>query len=99
LPSINQVHREWEPRGLTVLLVNIREDRATVSRAVTQRGYAAPVVLDMDGRVSDAYGVNATPTTFLVAPDGALVARAVGPRPWTGPAGRALLEALLPPSR
>ena len=80
---------------MTVLLVDIREDRAKVTRAVAERGYIAPVVLDLDGAVSDAYGVNATPTVFLIARDGTIVGRAVGPRPWTGPDARALFQALL----
>jgi hypothetical protein len=89
------VHREWEPKGVTVLLVDIREDRAKVARAVTERGYVAPVVLDVSGAVSEAYGIHATPTVFLIARDGTIVGRAVGPRPWTGPDGRALFQALL----
>ena len=84
---------------MTVLLVDIREDRAKVTRAVAERGYIAPVVLDLDGAVSDAYGVNATPTVFLIARDGTIVGRAVGSRPWTGPDARALFQALLAPPR
>jgi hypothetical protein len=99
LPSINQVHREWEPKGVTVVLVDIREDRAKVARAVTERGYVAPVVVDRDGAVSEAYGIHATPTAFLIARDGTIVGRAIGPRPWTGPDGRALFQALLAPPR
>jgi hypothetical protein len=93
------VHREWDPKGVTVLLVDIREDRAKVARAVAERGYVAPVVLDLDGAVSEAYGIHATPTVFLIARDGTIVGRAIGPRPWTGPDGRALFQALLAPSR
>jgi Redoxin len=89
------VHREWQPKGLTVLLVNIREDHRTVGRAVAERGYVAPVGLDQDGTVSAAYGVWATPTTFLIARDGTIVGRAIGPRPWTGSDARALFQALL----
>jgi hypothetical protein len=66
-----------------------------VARTVRERGYVAPVVLDADGSVTSTYGVHGTPTTFVVGKDGGLVARAVGPRPWTGPEGRALFEALL----
>lgn len=80
---------------MRVVLVDIREDRAKVARVVAERGYAAPVVLDRDGDVTDAYGVNATPTVFLIARDGTIVGRAIGPRPWTGPHGSALFEALL----
>jgi hypothetical protein len=63
--------------------------------AVKNRGYVAPVVLDLDGAVSEAYGIHATPTVFVIARDGTIVGRAIGPRPWTGPDGRALFQALL----
>ena len=78
-----------------MILVNLREDRAKVARVVAQRGYTAPVALDEDGAASEAYGINATPMTFVVARDGAIVGRAIGPRPWTGPDGQALFRALL----
>jgi hypothetical protein len=97
LPSINRVHREWEAQGVTVLLVNIREERALVARAVADRGYLAPVVLDPEGSVAQEYGIRATPTTFVIARDGTIVGRAIGPRPWTGPDARALFRALLAP--
>jgi hypothetical protein len=84
---------------VSVLLVDIREDRATVAQAVAERGYVAPVLLDLDGAVSDAYGIRATPTTFVIARDGTIVGRAIGPRPWTGPDAQALFQALLSPSR
>ena len=57
MPSINQVHREWEPKGVTVVLVNIREDRQKVARTIAERGYTAPAVLDRSGEVTEAYGV------------------------------------------
>ena len=91
------MHREWEQKGVTVLLVNIQEDPKTVARVVAERGYVAPVVLDVDGAVSGVYGIRGTPTTFLIARDGTIVGRAVGARPWTGPDGRALFQALLAP--
>lgn len=100
MPSINQVSREWEPKGVTVVLVDIREDRAKVARSAAERGYVAPIVLDRDGAITGAYGVNATPTAFVVARDGTIVGRAIGPRAWTGPNGTALFQALLaPPAR
>jgi cytochrome c biogenesis protein CcmG, thiol:disulfide interchange protein DsbE len=97
LPSVNQAYREWESRGLSVLLVNIQESPRKVARVVAERGYAAPVVLDTDGAITEAYGVHATPTAFVVARDGTILARALGPRPWTGPDGQALFRALLGP--
>ena len=89
------MHREWEPQGVTVLLVDIHEERSKVARVVAERGYTAPVALDLDGSVSNAYGVNATPTVFVIARDGTIAGRGIGPRPWTGSDARALFRALL----
>ena len=81
-----------------VLLVDISEPRDAVARVVAQRGYTARVLLDPDGRAAEAYRVVATPTVCLIGRDGVLLGRAVGPRPWAEPSGRALLAALLRPA-
>jgi hypothetical protein len=98
LPSINALQAELEKDGLTVLLVDISEPRDTVARAAASRGYTARVLLDSDGRASDAYRVQGTPTVYLVGRDGMVIGRAVGRRPWAEPPGRALLAALLRPA-
>jgi hypothetical protein len=98
LPSIDTLRAEFDKDGLTVLLVDIMEPRETVAQVMTARGYTARVLLDPDGRVSDAYRVQATPTVYLIGRDGLLLGRAVGPRPWTQAPGRALLMALLRPA-
>jgi hypothetical protein len=97
LPSINALQNELKDRGLTVLLVNLWEPPERVAREVKRRGYTARVLLDTDGKVSrnGPYRVTATPTVFLVGPDGTLLGHTIGPKPWTGPEGRALLDALL----
>jgi AhpC/TSA family protein len=82
-------------QGLTVLLVDLWEKHARVAKTVADRGYAMRVVIDPDGTVSNAYRVSRTPTVYLVGKDGTLVGWAIGPRPWTEPVGRALLDALL----
>ena len=92
---MERLYRELEPRGLSLVLVAIGEDRDTVERAVRKRDYRAPVLLDRRGDVSDLYGVNGTPTTYVIGRDGRVLGRAIGPRPWIEPVGRALLDAVL----
>jgi AhpC/TSA family protein len=92
---MDRLFRELAPRGLSLVLVDLGEDRETVREAVRARGYRAPVLLDRGGDVANLYGVNATPTTFVIGRDGRLLGRAIGPRPWTETAGRALLDAVL----
>ncbi len=95
MPSLNGLYKELDKEGFTLLLINIGEEPERVQQAVTARGYVAPVLVDADGRLMDAYGVRATPTAFVIGRDGTLRGRAVGPRSWASPAGRALLQALL----
>jgi hypothetical protein len=96
LPStIELLHREYRSRGLAVLAINMEEPPAAVGAWVRSRRLTLDVLLDPHGDAAQAWAITATPATFLVARDGRLVARAVGARPWRGPAGRALIEALL----
>ncbi len=92
---MNALQEELKGRGLTLLLVNLWEKKSRVEDAVTQRGYTARVLLDLDGRVSKAYRVAKTPTVFLIGRDGSLLGQVIGPSEWTQPDGRALLDALL----
>jgi hypothetical protein len=92
---MERLFRDLAPRGLSVVLVNLGEGRETVRQAVRARGYQAPVLLDGGGEVASLYSVNATPTTFVIGRDGRLLGRAIGPRPWNAPPGRALLDAVL----
>ena len=64
-----------------------------------QKGLTMPVLLDADGRVTQAYRVAATPTVVLVDAAGRLAGRAVGDRDWIGDKGRALITALLSANR
>jgi hypothetical protein len=96
LPSaIESLHREYRPRGLAVLAVNMEEEPDVVATWVRSKRLTLDVLLDPRGVASRAWAVTATPAAFVIDRDGRLVARGVGMRPWTGPYGRAFIEALL----
>ena len=95
MPSINALHEEFKAQGLTVLLVNMRENREIVRHAVTARRYTAPVVLDENGEVANTYRVTGTPTVYILDPQQHIVGRAIGRRDWVSNEGRRLFAALL----
>ena len=96
MPStIEQLHREYGPKQVAVLAINIQEGRAKVAAWVKERKVTVPVLLDPEGNVVAAYRVTATPTAVLIGRDGKMIARAAGTRSWLGDKGRALLGALL----
>lgn len=99
MPSVNRAYDEFKEKGLDVFLVDYRESAETVRRAVRERGYKAPVLLDLSGDVTGkSYGVWGPPTVFFVDRAGQLVGRAVGPRGWDSPTARKFLHALLAPT-
>jgi thiol-disulfide isomerase/thioredoxin len=101
LPVLERLHRDYGSRGLSVVAVNFREEREAVRRYARELGLTMPLVLDSAGDIRQSYGVIGLPTSFLIGRDGRAVARAIGPREWTGPEARALIESLLgePPAR
>jgi cytochrome c biogenesis protein CcmG/thiol:disulfide interchange protein DsbE len=98
LPStIEAVQRAYAGRGLVVLAVNLGEERDRVAAWAERQGVTSKILLDATGDAARDYGIDYTPTVFLVGRDGRLVGRAVGNRDWVGDKGRALLERLLGP--
>lgn len=96
MPPVNRLYGELKGRGLEVVLVNFRESPDHVRRVVRDRGYTAPVLLDERGDVTGVrYGVFGPPTVYVIDREGRLLARGVGPRDWTSPAARRLLDTLL----
>ncbi len=95
MPALQQLHREFAPRGLAVIGVNAREEAAVVRRYAKELGLTFPLILDQDGKINTLYGVVGVPATFVVGRDGRAVAFGIGSREWTGAPARALIEALL----
>lgn len=79
-PLLAKLYRELGPSGLEVVAVAMSYDPPSRVAAVMEReGIPFPVALDIDARVEQAFGgAMATPTSFLFAPDGALVYRRQG---------------------
>ena len=95
LPVLEQLHRDYAPRGLTVVAVNFREEPGTVRHYARELGLTMPLLMDPAGAIRKSYGVIGLPTSFLIGRDGRAVARAIGPREWASAEARALIESLL----
>jgi peroxiredoxin len=94
---MEKVHQEFNQQGLTVLAIDVQENRDRVADWVKEKNVTSLVLLDADGVVARLYGVTGTPTVVLIGQQGELIGRAVGSREWTGEKGRGLFEALVSP--
>ena len=92
---MEQVHKEFNQKGLTVLAVNMQETHNRMANWDQENKVTALVLLDSDGAVARVYGVTGVPTVVLVGRQGEMIGRAFGTRQWTGEKGRGLFEALL----
>jgi cytochrome c biogenesis protein CcmG/thiol:disulfide interchange protein DsbE len=65
--------------GDVTLVSVLFDDRPSTARAYfDENGGAWPVVIDADGRIATDYGVSGVPETYVVAPDGRVVAKLIG---------------------
>jgi thiol-disulfide isomerase/thioredoxin len=97
LPSIQALYGKLKGKGLTVVAVDLMEDRKTVGDFVKSHGMTFPVLIDGNGKVGGSYDAGSIPTNYLVDRKGKILARVVGYDgvDWTSPERLALFEKLL----
>jgi peroxiredoxin len=81
IPQLIDLYRELSPRGLEVVAIAMPYDPPSRVLAMRQaRAIPYIVALDIDAAAARAFGdVRLTPTSFLIAPDGRVVYRQIGP--------------------
>lgn len=80
MPKLQEIHKKYEDRGLTVVGVNEDGPRgqSKVKPFLRARKLTFPVALDLDGAVQKRMRVTAMPTTILIDSDGMVVFRQAG---------------------
>jgi thiol-disulfide isomerase/thioredoxin len=95
MPSLARLHARLDPARFHVAALAADEDRVAVAEYASERALPFAVWATPDRSESLArLGVDRIPTTLIVAPDGRVLARVVGPREWDAPAIVAELEAM-----
>ncbi len=72
VPDIEAAYKEYGPKGLVILGINITEDSDTVRDYAKRVGITNPMAADPESAVADAYRVSAIPAHFYVDKDGVL---------------------------
>ena len=93
--ALEALYRRYKVDGLAVLAVNMGETAEQVRVYVAKHGLSFPHVMDPEARAEEAFGIQATPTNFLIDRRGHVVAGGMGYRDWTGPQAYRLIERLL----
>lgn len=77
LPLLGEMHRRYPE--VTVVGVLYREDPAVGRAAAEKAGANWPTLVDPDGSVAAAYGVDSAPATFFLRADGTIAGDLLGP--------------------
>jgi len=73
LPIINALVGELRGKGITVVLIDVKENVHTIEALLKELKVDQPVVLsDADGKTSEKYDLRFLPTTFFIGADGRL---------------------------
>ena len=97
-PFLERLHERHGAEGLTVL--GISQDSANITRSFARRyGITFPLLLEGDDYpVSRAFDIMATPTVFLIEPDGTVAYATMGfMKPALDALGDAVADALAKP--
>jgi thiol-disulfide isomerase/thioredoxin len=66
MPQVDAVVEEFASRGVTLVAVNMQEDRAAASSALERLKIHPAVALDVDGATAEHYQVTAIPQTVVI---------------------------------
>jgi peroxiredoxin len=93
MPSMERLHQRLTGRGMVVLaLSQDDEGRDLVQPFVRKLKLTFPVALDTEQKVARLFGVKDLPLTFLITPDGEVVAAVKGGLDWDSPAAVEFIE-------
>jgi len=94
-PKLEPLHQQMQGQDFVLLSVHLRERSKRVKAFRRDHGMSFPAVIDADGKVSERYGVQFIPTTYLIDRAGMIVGRAVGPKAWDSQEAKALMLSLI----
>lgn len=78
MPMMSKVYKAYKDDGFSIVAVNVGEDSVTVKNYLDNNPVPFTIVLDQDERVSEAYNVEALPTSFLIDSTGSVQRSGVG---------------------
>lgn len=94
MPALELFAEAMKDSGLVVVAINHRETDAAIARFVRTMSFDLPILRDVDGAASRAFGVRAFPTSVLIGRDGRAKISLIGEVDWTAPDVRRSLAPL-----
>lgn len=94
-PALNQLQKQIESRGGTILGIDVDDDPADYARFLQQYNVDYPTFRDASKKIPQLYGTTMYPDTYVIRRDGRIDRKFVSAQDWTGPAMLSYLDSLL----
>lgn len=97
MPTIEQLHKAYAPKGLKILAVSVDEPgaEANIRDFVKQYGLTFQILYDSKAAIAEAYHTVGYPETIIIGRDGIIRKELMGATDWNSPENRGLVERLL----
>ncbi|CAA6815528.1 MAG: Thiol:disulfide oxidoreductase related to ResA [uncultured Thiotrichaceae bacterium] len=82
MPSMNRAWAKVKDEGILMFAANVGESPETIAKFTEEIPIDFPIILDVNAKLSMAWGVRGMPTTYIIDAKGKVVYSAVGERPW-----------------
>ena len=92
---MQKLYERWDKDKYVMLAVNSGQGGQEVKSFADKNGYTFTILLDEDGKVSQQYGIQGIPTTFIINAKGEIVSKLVGSREWSEKEIKSLLDGRL----
>ncbi len=79
MPDMEILHKRFKDQGLVILAIS-DEERPTIEKFITANGYTFPILLDVEGKVGEAYKIDGIPKSFIYDRTGKIVAQSIDMR-------------------
>lgn len=97
MPSIEELHRTYAPRGLKVVAVSVDDPgtESAIKSFASQYRLSFEILHDPDRKISDLYQTTGYPETVIIGRDGIIRRKVLGATDWNSSESRGLVERLL----
>jgi peroxiredoxin len=97
IPSLEQLHKLYGPKGLKLVAVSIDDyvSEDSIRKFASNLGVTFQILHDSTRVIEQAYQVTGYPETFIIGKEGTIRRKWIGPDEWTSEGNRALIAQLL----
>ncbi|MCG8428920.1 MAG: TlpA family protein disulfide reductase [Chromatiales bacterium] len=99
MPSMERMMETWKHAPLSLIAIAMGQNEKQVRRFADENPLSFPLLPDPDGKVSEAFGVDGLPTTYIANELGNLAFKVTGGREWDSDRMTRTISLILPPKK